>query len=161
MIYLKVRLLLALLVMFVMTILPMPDLITGFRPPWVLLFVLYIQLVMPKYFNLVFLFVIGLFLDVLSTAPLGEHAFALLLTTWIVTNKTRRFPFFNLGQQMAYVIFYCLMYQLIILFMDVFLGYQYNLFSAISSAFIGMLLWPWLRLLGDSLFRVKRVVTFF
>lgn len=161
MIYLKFRLLLALLVMFVMTILPMPDLITGFRPPWVLLFVLYIQLVMPKYFNLGALLVIGLFLDVLSTAPLGEHAFALVLTTWIVTNKTRRFAFFNLGQQMAYVIFYCLIYQLAILFIDAFLGYHYNLFSAVTGAFIGMILWPWLRILGDSLFRVKRVVSFF
>jgi rod shape-determining protein MreD len=160
MIYLKLRLMLALLVMFVMTILPLPELISEFRPPWVLLFVLYIQLVIPRYFNLALLFIIGLLLDVLSTAPLGEHAFALLLTTWVVSTKTRRFAFFNLGQQMAYVILYGLIYQLSLLFVEAFLGYHYNLFSAVTSAFIAMLLWPWLRILADSLFRIKRIVVF-
>jgi rod shape-determining protein MreD len=160
MIYLKVRILLALLMMFIMTILPLPEMFTGFRPPWVLLFVLYLQLLLPRYFNLIFLFLIGLCLDVLSSAVLGEHAFALVLTTWLASTKTRRFEFFSLGQQMAYIILFCCTYQFVIVLVDAFLGYHYDLLSMVVSAFIGMLLWPWIRLLADSLFRVKKIRAF-
>ena len=151
MITLNVRLFLALFFAFVFTILPLPDLLIEFRPPWVLLLVLYVQLFLPNYFSITLLFFIGLCLDVLLSTVIGEHAFALLLTTWFVMGKARRFNFFSLLQQMILVALFCLSYQLIIYFIESFLGYHNNLRGIVGAAVFGMLLWPWMRVLGDRI----------
>ncbi len=151
----NIRLLLALLIALVLTILPMPALLTGLRPPWVFLFVLYVQFFKPNYFNVSFILFLGLCLDVLSSAVIGEHAFALLLTTGLISGKARRFNFFSMGQQMALILPFCLMYQVTILLIDAFLGYHYEVLMTVCSAVISMLLWPWVRLLGDNMLSAK------
>jgi len=160
MIHFKIRLLLTLLVVLALSILPLPGLISGFRPPWVLLFVLYIQFYMPNYFKLSFLFLIGLCLDVLLSTIIGEHALALLLTTWLATSKSRRFNFFPIGQQMLLILMFCLIYQFIIFLVDAFLGYYYPPLMVICSAMMSMILWPWVKLLTESLLNSGRVVKY-
>lgn len=150
MITLNIRLFFALFLVFVLTIIPIPDVLMDFRPPWMLLLVLYIQLFLPDYFNISLLFFIGLCLDVLLSTVIGEHAFALLLTTWLAAGKVRRFSFFSLIQQMMLIVVFCLTYQLIIFFIEAFLGYHNGLWGVFGSALIGMLLWPWVRILADS-----------
>ncbi len=144
------RLLLALLIVLVLTILPMPDLLTELRPPWMLLFVLYVQFFIPGCFRLPVLFLLGLCLDVLLATIIGEHAFSLLITTLLASGMARRFNFFPMGQQMALIGLFAGVYQFVILFIDAFSGYPYNILMVIGSAFISMLLWPWIRLLADD-----------
>lgn len=152
---LTLRLFLLLFIALVLTIIPLPDMIVGFRPPWILLFVLYIQFFLPNYFNISWLFFLGLCLDVLLSTVIGEHAFALVLLTWFATGKSRRFVFFSMSQQMMLVGFFCLVYQLIIFLIDAFLGYNNGLARVAGTAFISMLFWPWLRMVFDRLFFVK------
>ena len=152
---LNIRLLLVLLIALVLTILPMPHLLVALRPPWIFLFVLYVQFYLPSYFKVTFIFLIGLCLDVLLSTVIGEHAFAMLLTTWLVSGKARRFNFFTMGQQMALIMPFCLIYQFIILLIDAFIGYHYDPLMTVCSAVISMLLWPWIKLLGDSFLLVK------
>jgi rod shape-determining protein MreD len=147
---LNIRLFIAFLLALVLTILPVPELLAGARPPWVLLLVLYLQFYMPNYFKVTVLFVIGLFLDVLLSTTIGEHALALSLVTWLANNKARRFHFFPIGQQMTLVGLLCLFYQLIILTIDAFLGFHMSLISVVSSAAISVLVWPWLRLVAEE-----------
>ena len=90
---------------------------------------------------------IGLILDTLLASVIGEHAFALLLVTWIAYTKSRRFRFFSMMQQIFLIGFFCLLYQTIISITDALLGFNYSLLSPIISAFTGMFLWPWIRLL--------------
>ncbi|MDP1603910.1 MAG: rod shape-determining protein MreD [Legionella sp.] len=155
MISLNLRLFMAFLLALVLTILPVPELLAGARPPWVLLLVLYLQFYMPDYFKVTVLFVIGLFLDVLLSTTIGEHALALSLITWLANNKARRFYFFSIGQQMTLVGFLCLFYQLIIVTIDAFLGFHMNLVNVVSSAVISVLVWPWLRLVGEETLLTK------
>ncbi len=49
---LHVRLFLGFILALVLSILPMPELISDFRPPWVLLLVLYIEYFLPGNFKL-------------------------------------------------------------------------------------------------------------
>lgn len=144
------RLLLALLIVLGLTILPLPDLLTGLRPPCLLLFILYVQFFMPGYFSLTALFLLGLCLDVLLATILGEHALTLLLTTWLASGMAPRFKFFPMGQQMALIGLLACVYQFVILFTDAFSGYPYNISAVIGSALISMLLWPWIRVLADG-----------
>ena len=154
----NLRLFFALLVVFVLTILPLPGVLVGFRPPWVLLFILYIQFFLPNYFNLTLLFMLGLCLDVLLSTVIGEHAFALLLTTWFAAGKARRFNFFSMVKQMLLIGVFCLIYQTIIFFVEAFLGYNNGPWMIVGSALLSLLFWPWVRwALVNGPFLLKRV----
>lgn len=147
---LRVRLCLSFIVALLLSILPMPELISAFRPPWVLLLVLYIEYFLPGNFRLTTLLFVGLLLDVLLATVIGEHSFALLLVTWIASNKSRRFQFFSMMQQIFFIGFFCLLYQSIISLIAALLGFNYSLFAPAASALVGMFIWPWIRLLGED-----------
>lgn len=150
MISLRLRLMAGFIGVLILSILPMPELISAFRPPWVLLFVLYIEYFLPGIFKLTALLIAGLLLDALLSTVIGEHSFALLLVIWIASTKSRRFRFFSMVQQICLVGFFCFLYQSIISFIDVLLGFNYSLFMPFASAALSMFLWPWIRLLGDG-----------
>ncbi|WP_298625024.1 rod shape-determining protein MreD [uncultured Legionella sp.] len=147
---LRLRLLVAFIAVLVLSILPIPELISVFRPPWVLLLVLYIEYYLPGNFKLTTLLLVGLLLDVLLSTVIGEHSFALLLVTWIASSKSRRFQFFSMLQQIFLIGFFCLLYQSVISFTDALLGLNYNLLMPLASGLLGMFFWPWIRLLADS-----------
>lgn len=134
----------------ILSILPMPELISAFRAPWILLLVLYIEYFLPGNFKLTTLLLVGLVLDVLLSTVIGEHSFALLFVTWIASTKSRRFQFFSMIQQICIIGFFCLLYQSVISLVDGLLGYNYNVFVPFASAITGMFFWPWIRLLGDD-----------
>lgn len=146
----KVRLFFLLLLAMILSILPLPHIIAGFKPPWVLLFILYIQFYLPQYFTVSILFFIGLCLDVLLSTTLGEHALALILTTWLASSKVRRFHFFSIQQQMLLIGLFCIFYQGLMFLMDAYMGYRHELFVSMIAASLGLLFWPFMRLLGES-----------
>ncbi|MBI2785332.1 MAG: rod shape-determining protein MreD [Legionella longbeachae] len=147
---LRIRLALGFIVALILSILPMPELISAFRPPWILLLVLYIEYFLPGNFKLTTLLFVGLLLDVLLATVIGEHSFALLLVTWIASSKSRRFQFFSMIQQIFLIGFFGLLYQSIISLTTALLGFNYDLFTPVASALIGMIIWPWIRLLGEN-----------
>ena len=147
---LRLRLWIGFICALILSILPIPELISVFRPPWILLFALYIEYFLPGNFKLTTLLIVGLLLDVLLSTVIGEHSFALLLVTWIASTKSRRFQFFSMMQQIFLVGFFCLFYQAVISFIDASLGLNYSLFMPFASALLGMFIWPWIRLLGDG-----------
>lgn len=148
---LNLRLFIALLLALILTIIPLPNFLIAFRPAWILLLAFYIQLFLPNYFNVALLFLLGICLDVLLATVLGEHAFTLLLITWLVSGKAQRFSFFPMGQQMILIFLGTFFYQIVILIIDVLMGYHADVIGPIGSALISMLLWPWLKLFADSL----------
>ncbi|PJD94968.1 MAG: rod shape-determining protein MreD [Legionella sp.] len=147
---LRIKLLLAFLVALALSILPMPEWLSSFRPSWILLLVLYIEYFIPWRLPILSLFLTGLILDVLLSTIIGEHAFALLLVTWIASTRSRRFQFFSMMQQILLVGLFCFMYQLLISFSNAILSFNYSLWMPLASALSSMLLWPWVRLLGES-----------
>ena len=150
------RLFIATIIALILTILPLPDIFIGLRPPWVLMLILYLQLFLPDYFKIYYLIILGLVLDVLLSTLLGQHVFALALVSWIASSKARRFRLFSIGQQMALIGFFCLLYQLLIFMMDASLGYSVRFAMAVGSAMISILLWPWLRLIADDTLLINK-----
>ncbi len=145
----NVRLLLILISAIVLTILPLPVLISPFRPPFILLFILYVQFFVPQYFNVTWVLFLGLCLDVLMFTVIGEHALILLLTSWVASGKTRRFNFFSTIQQMFLVLLFCLFYQMLLALINASFGYSKEIWSVCITAIVGMFLWPWIRWLAD------------
>lgn len=146
------RLLLAFVLVLVLTIMPLPALVSSFRPPWVFLLIFYLccYFPQPQKMPVGSLFLTGLILDALSASVLGEHAFALCLSGWIMGQKTARFPFYSTLQQMAVVGFSCMGYQSIVLLMDAFMGYSGSILQVVGIALVSALLWPWLRLAAEA-----------
>ena len=141
-----VRLFLSLIIFFILTILPLPGFMMGIRPPWLLLFMLYIQIYLPKYFSVVSLFFVGICLDVLLVTPLGEHSFALILTAWIASGRLRQFRFFSSIQQMLLIAALSLGYQLILFSIDALLGYKNSIGIPCLTAAFAFIVWPWMQL---------------
>lgn len=154
---LHLRLWVGFIAALILSILPMPELISAFRPPWILLLVLYIEYFLPGNFKLTTLLIVGLVLDVLLSTVIGEHSFALLFVTWIASTKSRRFQFFSMMQQIFLIGFFCLLYQSAISLVDGLLGFNYSVFVPFASAMMGMFFWPWIRLLGDDTLLIRLV----
>ena len=147
---LNVRFIFAVFLVLALTIVPIPDIVAAFRPPWALIFVLYVQFYLPRYFRVTWVFILGLSLDVLLVSVFGEHAFALLLTSCLAAGKTRRFHFFSISQQMILIALFCMVYQLILVLIDASLGYNNEVWFAVVTVFVTMIFWPWIKLLADN-----------
>jgi rod shape-determining protein MreD len=139
----SIRLISVLLLGLVLTIIPIPHLLAGIRPPWVLLVILYIQFYIPTAFNLVLIVSMGLCLDVLLSTLLGEHVLALVITTWIASTRVRRFHLFALPQQMALITLFCCIYEVVLYLIDVYQGYNHSLLMVLGTTLISLMLWPW------------------
>lgn len=151
------RLFLGFILALILSILPMPELISDFRPPWVLLLILYIEYFLPITITQTTLLFIGLVLDVLLATVIGEHSFAFLLTIWLASTKSRRFRFFSMIQQIFLIGFFCFFYQLTIALISALLGFNYSLLAPLASALIGIFTWPWILLLGDNTLHTRLV----
>ena len=149
------RFLFALIIALSLTILPLPQPLSNFRPPWVLLLVLYFEFYLLPSFNILTLLILGLILDVLLASVMGEHAFALILVTWIASQRARRFNYFSMGQQIIFIGFLCLIYQSLIIIIEAFQGHPIS-FISIGGVMISSILWPWIKLLGNDTLQLKK-----
>jgi len=149
---LNLRFVFTMLIALVLTIIPLPDVLAVFRPPWVFMFVLYVQFYLPRYFSVSWVFLLGLSLDVLLATVMGEHAFALTLTSCLAASKTRRFHFFSVVQQMMLIALFCAVYQVVLVFIDLCFGYQNGVVYAAGTVLMSMIFWPWVKLLADNTF---------
>lgn len=148
---LSIRFLIGGLIALILTIIPLPSLVEGFRPFWVLMFVLYFQFYRPGYFGVTGLFFLGLILDVLLSSVMGEHVCALLLTLWVAESKMRRFEFLSIAQQMICITVLSMLYQTVIVLVDSSLGYNTEAIFALEAILTSVLCWPWIKLLLDNL----------
>ncbi len=125
----------------ILTILPLPSQLNAIRPAWVLLCLLYLQTYVPAYFHVLLVLLLGLCLDALLSTPMGEHAFALLVTTWLIVGRTRRFMFFSIMQQMLVIGLACGCYQLILLIVDAAFGHMSSAATIVGVAVTSMMFW--------------------
>jgi rod shape-determining protein MreD len=63
-----------------------------------------------------------------------------------------------MGQQMALIGMLVLVYQLVIVGIDAFLGYHYSNWIPFYSAILSAIFWPWLKLLADDTLRAGSMV---
>lgn len=80
---------------FLLAALPLPQSIVAFKPDWVALTLIYWTLTAPPAFGLLSALLIGLVLDTLSGALLGQHALGLLLLVYVCGRfrlRLRAFP---------------------------------------------------------------------
>ncbi len=145
------RLVAAVLLGLIVAIFPLPETLTAYRPPFCLLIFLYTQFFLPSHFSLILITLTGLCLDALLRDVLGAHVFALALALWLANSKALRFRFFSMPQQMALTGLFCFFYELPLLFVSLMTGFQLQPWSLLINSLLGILCWPWIKILLDDL----------
>lgn len=141
---LQFRLALVFLISFALTILPLPAVINNFRPSWVLLLTLYVQFYLPNHFKVSLLLFVGLCVDLLLSTLLGEHVFALVITTWLASSRVTRFHLFSLPQQMSIILLLSLSYEYLLYLIDAYQGFHHSMMMVLGSTLVNLILWLWL-----------------
>jgi rod shape-determining protein MreD len=130
------------LIALVLTLLPVPQLVTMLWPNLLVLTVLYWSTMAPLAGGMLLGFAAGLTLDVLGGAQLGQHAFALSLLTYLALKLhllTRAKPLF---EQAIFVFFGMLLYEATLWAIDGFSGHATSGWMRWVHVPIGTLLWP-------------------
>ena len=146
------KLIVVLILMFMLSIIPLPSMLSLIRPLWVMLFMLFIQVTIPSRFRVGGLLLVGLTLDTLCFSVMGEHAAALILTAWLASHWVRRFNFFSMPQQIIMISGLSFVYQSILYIFDWGFGYHANPLPYLIPILSTMLLWPWFKLFVHRLF---------
>jgi len=87
----------------VLVVLPLPDWLQWGRPEWVALTLIYWVIALPHRVGIFTAVLLGVGLDILEGAVLGQNAFALLVVAALCLNLYQRLRVFNLWQQAGLV----------------------------------------------------------
>ena len=132
---------LSLLTALVLSVVPLPDSIAPFRPDWVAMVLLYWSLIAPRRYGLLTAFWMGLALDALSGALLGQHALALLIIVYLGQRFYLRIRVFPVSQLALTVIVLLSLYQFVLFWIDGVAGRTVPLVERWAPVVSGTVLW--------------------
>jgi rod shape-determining protein MreD len=135
---------LSLIVAFMLASIPLPDWINHWRPAWVALTLLYWCLALPERIGVLSAWVIGILLDVMHGALLGQHALGLAFIAFIALSYHQRIRIFPMVQQAFVVGSIVFLYQVWMLVIYNTLGSRQYPTTFLLGACTSALLWPWL-----------------
>jgi rod shape-determining protein MreD len=128
-------------VTLLLTVIDLPNAIKYWRPPFVALVVIYWCLAIPNRFGIVTAWFIGLFIDLLTESPVGQHALGFAVVGYIVLNFYQRIRISPMVQQTLTVFAILILYQLLIAW---FTGITHHSRSPqfFLASVTGAVLWP-------------------
>ncbi len=136
-----------------LAIVPLPQPVTGMRPDWVLLALVFWCLAAPHRFGLAWAFGLGLLLDTLSGALLGQHALALLLVIYLTLKFRLRLRVFPLAQLMIAVLVLLVIYQFTLFWIDGVAARSVPIRERWLPVITGTLAWPLVYWIGQRALR--------
>ncbi len=131
-------------VAMLLAILPMPEWARPYRPQWVTLVLLYWAIALPHRVGVGSGFVVGIVLDVLTGALLGQHALGLSVVTFIAIQLHQRIRVFPFWQQSLGILVLLVIEHLLALWV---IGATRGVAPGLTYwtvPLIGALLWPWI-----------------
>lgn len=128
-------------VAMLLSIWPLPFSWLAWRPPFVSLVLIYWLLHFPQRFGLVFVTIVGLFLDVLQGTSLGVNALGLCLVAYGVLSSQRRLKQFSMFQQCSVAFVLLGIQAMVISWLQALAGLSPSGNVVLISAFWGGILW--------------------
>ena len=132
---------LSLLIALVLAVLPLPGAISAFWPDWVAVVLLYWSLISPRSFGLLTAVWMGLVLDTLSGALLGQHALALLLIVYLSQRFYLRIRVFPILQLTMCGVGLLSLYEFILFWVDGVAGRTVPIIERLAPVLTGSVLW--------------------
>lgn len=125
-----------------LTVMPMPDWLSVARPEWAALFVLFWCIALPERVGVGTAWIVGLLMDVLRGAILGQHALALSVVAFLAMRLHLRIRVYPLWQQALSILVLVTIYQLLILWTSGIIGKPARSWTYWLPSLSSMLLWP-------------------
>ena len=141
----------------VLAVLPMPAWLTWGRPEWVALVLVYWVIALPHRVGLVTALGLGLLLDIVEGAVLGQNAFALVVLALLSLLLYQRLRVFSVIQQSAVVFVLVGINQMICQWVQNLEGAGAITLLFLLPAFSSVLIWPFVLHLLRGLRRSFRV----
>ena len=147
---------LTILIGLILQVFPLPDWADQLRPQWPLLVLVYWSMLLPERVGIFTAMVVGLFVDVMLDALLGQHVLAYAVAIFIVITTYKRLRLMHAWQQ-ALVVFLLLMIERIVtaVVLGMTRGQATDLYFWLPPL-TGMLFWPLLGLLLSDFNRKVR-----
>jgi len=133
---------LTLILALVLTAVPLPAAAAPFRPEWVPLILIFWSLLAPERFGLLTAFWMGLLLDTLSGALLGQHALALVVVVYLTIRFHLRIRVFPIWQLSVTVVLLLVIYEFVLFWVDGVAGRTVPLAERWSPLIASALIWP-------------------
>ena len=124
-----------------LAVVPLPDALAALRPDWVAVVLLYWSLMAQRRFSLLTAFWMGIALDTLSGALLGQNALALLVIVYLAEKFHLRLRVFPVSQLALTVLFLLGLYEFILFWIDGVAGRTVPLVERWLPPLTGTLVW--------------------
>lgn len=128
---------------------PLPDAVAPFRPDWVAVVLLYWSLMAPRQFSLMTAFWMGIAVDTLSGALLGQNALALLVIVYLAEKFYLRLRASPVSQQAFTVLLLLALYEFILFWIDGMAGRSVPLVERWLPPLTGTVTWLLMYMLFD------------
>jgi len=145
------------IVAMMLTMLPLPDWAEYLRPEWVSMVLIYWCMALPSRVGVGIGWLVGLFLDVIHGAVLGQYALSLALIAYFTLTLHQRLRVYPLVQQSLVVLMLILLQQLLITWIKGFLGQTPDSLGYWLPSLSSMLLWAWVFIILRDIRRHFRV----
>lgn len=133
----------SLLLALCLQVMPLPDVWLIWRPDWLGLILIYWCVIAPQRVGVFHGFLLGLLLDLIEGAPLGQNALVMALVAFLALLVYQRMRAYALVQQAVLVFVLLGIAQLLEQWLRTIFGpFVINL-AFLLPALIGAVLWPW------------------
>ena len=123
-------------------VIPLPEFLSFFRPPWLSLSVIFFSIMTPAGFGVFTAFFIGLLADVLQGNSFGGNAMALTLITYLSYRFHLQIRVFPMWQMMLSVLLILTLNELLVLWVEGIQGQMIFNYIRWLGILIGALIWP-------------------
>lgn len=143
--------LLSLLVALSLEVTPLPGDLAAWRPPWLVLTMIYWALAYPRRYGLALAWFAGLVLDILKGGVLGQHALAMTVATWLTLHLHLRLRLFPIWQQTMAIGVLVATHQFLVFWVDGMTAGAELSWQRAAPTLAAMLAWPILVAVLDGL----------
>jgi len=130
-----------------LTVVPLPSWMSIFRPEWLALVLIYWCMALPHRVGIFTAFSMGLALDVLKGALLGQYALALVIISFLALKVYQQIRIYPMWQQALSIMALIILYQVLVMWINGIVGIKSSSWNYWLPAISSTLLWPWVYLI--------------
>lgn len=132
------------IIAMMLMLMPLPDWAQAYRPEWLMLVLIYWCMALPNKVGIGIAWILGLCVDVIQGALLGQHAIGFAITAYIAIRFHQRVRNYPLHQQSLFVGMILLPYMSISLWVLGILGEDPKSWLYWAPVVTSVLIWPWI-----------------
>jgi rod shape-determining protein MreD len=152
----RLPVLLSIVAALMLSIVPLPAAIEGFRPDWVALTLIYWAMTLPRSYSVGTAWIVGIVVDVAHGTLLGQHALALCFIIYVTVKFHLQLRVFPLSQMTATVFALLALYQFLLFWINGVAGLHTESVTYWGPVITGTLIWPLLSMLFSVIrYRVR------